>query len=84
MFVCPRPRFLHFPVSIFRNYKKIDEKEDTREFVGTAEEFSGMKNVTIEIPYEFREKGSYLLDVTVQDLLALAFAKARDILSVKF
>jgi len=62
-------------VNIYINYNKIDTMEETQSFEKTEEEILDQKHIQIKLPFEPEQKGQYLLDIIVEDLLAMIYSK---------
>jgi GWxTD domain-containing protein len=74
----------HFKVTLFlyQNYKKIDQKEETREISGQKEELLKKKDIEITIPLALPAKGKYLIDIVVEEVVS--GAKYRDVIKYKY
>ncbi len=71
-------------VTVFHDDLKVDSVEETRTLEKSEDELFEMKNIELEIPYRATEKGQYLFDVVVQDLLAPSLSKYRTFVKHKF
>jgi hypothetical protein len=57
--------------------------EETQSFEKTEEEILDQKHIQIKLPFEPEQKGQYLLDIIVEDLLAMIYSKYRDFVRFK-
>jgi GWxTD domain-containing protein len=69
---------IRIKVNVYFNHKWIDTIEETQSFEKTEEEILDQKHIQIRLPFEPEKKGQYLLDIIVEDLLAMTFSKYRD------
>lgn len=68
-------------VSVYLDHRPLGSFEETRSFDFNIDQLDAKKTAIIEIPYQPPQKGKYLFDVVVEDLLALSFSKYRSIAS---
>ncbi len=69
---------LKIEVNIYLNHKKVDRIEQAKSFEWTEDQILEREKVLIELPYHPDQKGEYLLDIIVEDTLAIAFPKYRN------
>jgi GWxTD domain-containing protein len=74
---------IRIKVNIYLDHKKVDTMEETRAFERTEEEILEQKHIQFGLPFEPPQKGQYLLDIIVEDLLAITFSKYRDYVRFK-
>jgi GWxTD domain-containing protein len=74
---------IRIKVNIYHNHKKVGTIEETQSFDKTEEEILDRKHIQIRLPFEHGQKGEYLLDIIVEDLLALTYSKYRDYIRFK-
>jgi GWxTD domain-containing protein len=70
-------------VNIYRDNQKIERIEETRSFEWTEDQILEREKVLIELPFHPEKKGTYLLDIIVEDRLAVAFPKYRNYVRFK-
>ncbi len=70
-------------VNVYRNHKKADRIQQAKSFDWTEGQVLERENVQIEIPYDPGQIGDYLLDIIVEDKLAVAFPKYRNYVRFK-
>lgn len=70
-------------VNVYLDHKKIDRIDRAKSFEWTEEQLLERQNARIEIPYDPGQKGGYLLDIIVEDKLAVAFPKYRNYVRFK-
>jgi GWxTD domain-containing protein len=70
-------------VNIYRNHKKVDRIEQVKSFEWTEDQLLEKERVRIGLPYDPDQKGEYLLDIIVEDKLAVAFPKNRNYVRFK-
>ena len=70
-------------VNIYRNHKKVDRIELAKSFEWTEDQLLEKDRVRIGLPYDPEQKGEYLLDIIVEDKLAVAFPKNRNYVRFK-
>lgn len=71
-------------INVYHNRKKIDEIKLKKVLEESQEELEKVKNIEFAIPYKTDQKGPFLFDVVIQDMLAPAFAKYRSLVKHKF
>ena len=69
---------------IYRNYKRVDKIETTRQFSAGKDEILKQKDIVLTVPYTPSSKGKYLFDVIVQDENSGPGAKYREIFTSRF
>ena len=74
---------LRIKVNVYLDHKKVDAIEETRAFEKTEEEILDQKHIQFRLPFEPYQKGQYLLDIIVEDLLAMTYSKYRDYVRFK-
>ncbi len=74
---------LSIEVNVYRNNQKVDRIEETRSFDWTEDQILERDKVLIELPFHPEQKGAYLLDIVVEDRLAVAFPKYRNYVRFK-
>lgn len=74
---------LWIEVNVYRNHKKVDRVEQAKSFQWTENQVLERKKARIELPYDPQQKGEYLLDIIVEDKLAVAFPKYRNYVRFK-
>lgn len=70
-------------VNVYIDHKKADRIEQVGSIEWTEDQVLEKKNARIEIPYDPGQKGNYLLDIIVEDKLAVAFSKYRNYVRFK-
>lgn len=70
-------------VNVYTNYQKADTIAETHSLEKTEEEILGRKYIRVELPFEPNQKGRYLLDIIVEDLLAMTYSKYRNYVRFK-
>ncbi len=65
-------------VNVYIDHKKADRIEQATSIAWTEDQVLEKKNARIEIPFDPVQKGTYLLDIIVEDKLAVAFPKYRN------
>ena len=56
-------------IFIYHQYKKVKQMEETQEISGTKEELLNRENIRLTIPFTLTDKGKYLLDVIVEEVV---------------
>ena len=74
---------IRIKVNVYLDSNKFDTLVETRSFEKTEEEILDQRHVRIKLPFEPEQKGQYLLDIIVEDLLAVTFSKYRDFVRFK-
>ena len=74
---------LSIEVNIYRNRQKTDTIEETRTFEWTEDQILEKKKILIEVPFRPEQKGAYLLDIILEDRLAVSFPKYRSYVRFK-
>ncbi len=74
---------LGIEVNVYHNHKKKDWIEQAKTLRWTEDQLLEREKVRIELPYDPEEKGEYLLDIIVEDKLAIAFPKYRNYVRFK-
>jgi hypothetical protein len=74
---------IRIKVNVYLDHKKVDTIEETRAFEKTEEEILDQKQIQFGLPFEPLQKGQYLLDIIVEDLLAMTYSKYRDYVRFK-
>lgn len=69
---------LGIEVNVYRDHKKVDKFLQDKSFRWTEDQILERDRARIELPYDPMEKGTYLLDIIVEDKLAVAFPKYRN------
>jgi GWxTD domain-containing protein len=69
---------LHIEVNVYNNHIKVGRFVRAKSFEWTEEQVLEKKKFQIELPYHPEQKGRYLLDIIVEDKLAIAFPKYRN------
>jgi GWxTD domain-containing protein len=69
---------LGIEVNVYRDHKKVDRLRQDKSFQWTEEAALEREKVLVELPFDAQEKGEYLLDIIVEDRLAVAFPKYRN------
>lgn len=69
--------------NVYLDHKKIDRIDQAKSFAWTEEQVLEQEKARIEIPYDPGQKGEYLLDIIVEDKLAVAFPKYRNYVRFK-
>ncbi len=62
---------------VYRDGRRVDVVEKTQDFAFAEDELLQTKNLQFTIPWRPREKGRYLLDITVADLKSLRYSAFR-------
>jgi len=70
-------------VNVYRNHKKVDRIEQAKSFEWTENQVLEREKVRIELPYHPEQRGEFLLDIIVEDKLAVAFPKYRNYVRFK-
>lgn len=70
-------------VNVYRNHQKANRIVETRSFAWTEDQILERDKVLIELPFHPEQKGAYLLDIVVEDRLAVAFPKYRNYVRFK-
>jgi len=70
-------------VNVYCNHKKVDKIEKAKSLQWTEDQVLESEKIWIEIPYDPQQKGDYLLDIIVEDKLAVAFPKYRNYVRLK-
>jgi GWxTD domain-containing protein len=74
---------LKIEVNVYLSHKKVERFERSESFHWTEEEILERDKVLIEIPYDPGLEGAFLLDIIVEDKLAVAFPKYRNYVRFK-
>ena len=74
---------LHIEVNVYRNHQRVDRFEEAKSFEWIEDQALEKDNVRIEIPYNPQQNGEFLLDIIVEDKLAVAFPKYRNYVRFK-
>jgi len=70
-------------MNVYRDHKKVDKLRQYKSFRWTEDQVLERDKMRIEVPYDPQEKGEYLLDIIVEDKLAVAFPKYRNYVRFK-
>jgi GWxTD domain-containing protein len=70
-------------VNVYRNHKKVDRFVRAKSFVWTEDQVLERDKIRIELPYNLSQNGEFLLDIIVEDKLAVAFPKYRNYVRFK-
>lgn len=70
-------------VNVYLDHKKVDRFEQSGSHEWTKDEILERQKIQIELPYSPEDKGEYLLDIIVEDKLAVAFPKYRNYVRFK-
>jgi GWxTD domain-containing protein len=65
-------------ITIRHNDKKIDEIEETQSFSESEDELMKKNDILLIIPYTLPQKGKYIFDIIVEDLMSLSYSKYRN------
>lgn len=68
-------------IFIYHQYKKVKQMEETQEISGTKEELLNRENIRLTIPFTLTDKGKYLFDVIVEEVVT--GAKYRNAIKVR-
>jgi GWxTD domain-containing protein len=74
---------LRVEANVYHNRTKVDRIEQDKRLEWTEDQVLETEKVRIEIPYDPQPKGAYLLDIIVEDKLAVAFPKYRNYVRFK-
>jgi len=74
---------LGIEVNVYRGHMKMEKFRQDKSFRWTEDQILERDKVRIKLPYEPQEKGEYLLDIIVEDKLAVAFPKYRNYVRFK-
>jgi GWxTD domain-containing protein len=65
-------------VTVYSSHKKVDRFEQSKTFDWKEDQVLERDKVRIELPYEPKQNGEFLLDIIMEDKLAVAFPKYRN------
>jgi GWxTD domain-containing protein len=74
---------LQIEVNVYRDHKKVERLERAESFQWTEDQVLDTEKIRIELPFIPEESGGYLLDIIVEDKLAVAFPKYRNYVRFK-
>jgi GWxTD domain-containing protein len=74
---------LAIEVNVYRDHKKVDRIEKIESIRWTEDQVLQREKVRIELPFDPQQSGEYLLDIIVEDKLAVAFPKYRNYVRFK-
>jgi GWxTD domain-containing protein len=70
-------------INVYLNHRKINTLEKTFSREYTVDELAETKAAVLTVPFKPDHKGRYLLDIIVEDMLAMAFSKYRTLVHIR-